>query len=107
MAEFVESCFLGEVPESPLIVLSNQTGINGASAILYPGVPKRVYEYAGKNYYILPSSIHELLIVPEDPHIFPENLREIVRDVNKNHIAAEEFLSNSIYYFDGNIITKI
>lgn len=105
--EFVESHFGEELPESPMIVLSNRTGIYGASAILYPGMPKRIYEYVGKNYYILPSSIHELLIVPGNEQIFPGNLKEIVRDVNTNHISAEEFLSDSIYYFDGNNITKI
>jgi len=107
LSEFVSHYLKEEVPESPLLVLSNESGLNGAAAILYPGIPKRIFEHIGKNYYLLPSSIHELLIVPEDETINPLNLQEIVREVNENHIEAEEFLSDNIYYFDGNIITKM
>lgn len=95
------------VPESPLLVLSNESGVNGASVLLYPGMPKYLYESIGKNYYLLPSSIHEFLIVPEEEGVFSVHLKEIVKEVNENHIAEEEFLSDSVYYFDGNIITKM
>lgn len=105
--DYVKDYVDGLMPESSLIILSNELGINGASALLYPEMPKKIYEYVGRNYYLLPSSIHEFLIVPDDQNIFPENLKEIVRDVNENHIAEEELLSDSIYYFDGNIITKM
>ena len=107
LSELVEDYLGTSVPKSPLIVLSNENGINGASAILYPQMPKRIYEYVGRNYYLLPSSIHEFLIVPENEMTDPQNLKEIVQDVNENHIAREELLSDSVYYFDGNIITKM
>lgn len=107
LADVLEQ-YIGELAvDSPLIVLSNETGVNGASAILYPQMPKRIYQYVGRNYYLLPSSIHEFLIMPEDKHILPEHLKEIVQDVNENHIAEEEILSDSVYYFDGEIITKM
>lgn len=107
LTDYVEDYVDGFMPESSLIILSNELGINGASALLYPEMPKKIFEYVGRNYYLLPSSIHEFLIVPDDRNIFPENLKEIVKDVNENHIAEEELLSDSIYYFDGNIITKM
>ena len=89
------------------MVLSNESGVNGAAVILYPDIPKYIFESIGKNYYILPSSIHEPLIVPEDEFINPSNLQAIVREVNEKHIEPEEFLSDNVYYFDGNIITKM
>lgn len=107
LTEFVSQYLNGDVPESPLLVLSNESGVNGAAAIIYPEVPQRIYEYVGKNYYLLPSSVHELLIVPDDGEVDSLSLREIVREVNQTHIEAEEYLSDDIYYFDGEIITKM
>ena len=107
LSDFISRYLPDHVPENPLLVLSNESGVNGAAAILYPGIPKYIFEQIGKNYYILPSSIHELLIVPEEETIDPLNLQEIVREVNESHILPEEYLSDSVYYFDGNIITKM
>ena len=92
---------------SNVYVLTNQSGTNGAAALLYPGIPRELYEMIGGNYYLLPSSVHEFLIVPEVQEMVAEELRVIVREVNATQLEREEFLSDDIYYFDGNIITKI
>ncbi len=107
LSDYLEGYMFGPVPESPLFMLSNENGINGASVLLYPEIPKRIFECVGKNYYLLPSSIHEFLIAPEEIHVNPAHLKEIVRDVNENHMIEEELLSDSIYYFNGNIITEM
>ena len=93
--------------ESPLWILTNVTGIYGASTILYPKMPKRLYEKLGCSYYLLPSSIHEFLIVPEGAGSYSENLRNIVCEVNETQIEEEEVLADSVYYFDGKNITKM
>lgn len=95
------------IPECPMLVLSNEMGINGAAAILYPGMPGKIYETIGKNYYLLPATIHEFLIIPEDEGIRPENLLAMLREVNETQVRKEEVLSDHLYYFDGNIITKM
>ena len=82
-------------------------GLNGAASLLYPEMPGKIYEHIRKKYYLLPSSIHEFLIVPKTPMINPDNLRRMVKEVNETQIAQEELLSDHIYYFDGNIITKM
>lgn len=107
MSDFLEAYFGETIDRCPLLVLSNETGINGASALLYPHMPKIIFESIGKNYYLLPSSIHELLIVPEEKSLIAGNLKEMVQDVNASHVAKEEYLSDSIYYFDGHTITKM
>ena len=98
----------GEVweEECPILVLTNETGVYGATAILYQEIPQLIYQEVGGNYYLLPSSIHEFLIVPEREDTVPGELRAIVREVNRTEIAKEEFLSDQIYYFNGEIITK-
>ena len=107
LSEYVEN-YTGEyVPDSELYILSNEMGLNGAAAILYPDVLKKIYDKIGGSYYLLPSSVHEFLIIRKECGNSPETLKRIVWDVNENHIAPEEYLSDSIYYFDGNIITKM
>ena len=99
---------MGEKFETGLMyILSNEAGVNGASVLLYPGIPGKIHKILKRNYYLLPSSIHEFLVVPEDPFISPENLKSIVREVNAAHLKEEELLSDQIYYFDGDIITKM
>ncbi len=97
----------GFAGESPLWVLTNVMGFNGASALLYPQMPKKLYEKLEKPYYLLPSSIHEFLIVEEETPISADHFKEIVQEVNATQVSPEEFLSDSIYYFDGKNITKM
>lgn len=89
------------------MVLSNETGINGAAALLYPKMPEYIYKTVGGNYYLLPSSVHEFLIVPEEKGINPSELIAIVREVNRTEIEKAEFLSDDVYYFNHDIITKM
>lgn len=107
LSEYVEELAGELIEESPLYILSNQMGLNGAVSLLYPGMPEKIYKRIGKSYYLLPSSVHEFLIVPKAELIEPENLLQIVREVNATQIREEELLSDHIYYFDGDIITKM
>ncbi len=107
LSDYVEKKMEEEAAECPLYILSNEAKTNGAAVILYPEIPRKIYEYLEGNYYLLPSSVHEFLVLPEDAGYRPKELKEIVCDVNENHITAEEFLSDSIYYFDGKVITKM
>ena len=43
-----------------------------------------------KDNYLLPSSIHEMIIVPKDGNISPKELGEMVRNVNETEVAREE-----------------
>lgn len=107
LADFAEKEGMEELAESPLYVLTNENGINGAGVILYPGIPEKIYAHVGGNYFLLPSSIHEFLIVPDFGEIHPWKLLTMLREINETQVEEEEVLSNHIYYFDGDIITKI
>ena len=107
LGEFIKN-YSGEMlEESSLYILTNRLGMNGSAALLYPEMPGKIYKYIKSSYYLLPSSIHEFLVVPEHELILPENLKEMVQEVNATQVSAEEFLSDHIYYFDGNIITEM
>ncbi len=101
--------FLGEDiindPETlnNLIVVTNKGQNNGAGAILYPGVLEDISEKYGVNLYILPASIHEVIVVPEKG--VPdeaEMLKAIVHEVNAGVLSREEFLSDNIYFYEKN-----
>lgn len=99
--------FFSELTDSPkgkddveMYVLSNVSNINGASALLYSGVLHNFAEEQNSNIYILPSSIHEVILVPDNGKISKESLREMVIDVNQSQVPIEEVLSNEVYYYD-------
>ncbi|MBR6382091.1 MAG: hypothetical protein IKS07_10535 [Lachnospiraceae bacterium] len=81
-------------------VLTNKNCYYGASAILYPGVVSKLSETVGGNLYIIPSSVNELLILRADPEVSPEYLGEMIREVNRTEVPAEEVLSDHLYFFD-------
>ena len=86
---------------STAFVVSNQEHFRGASALFYPGFMDQAVENIGGNFYILPSSIHEVLIVPDRLNMKTEELESIVRSVNLNTVEASERLSDHVYHYDG------
>ena len=84
----------------PMYVLTNRNKTFGASCILYEKVLQEFARRLDKNLYILPSSIHEVIIVTEDEIKEPLKLKEMVQEVNATQVAEEEVLSDSVYYFD-------
>lgn len=81
-------------------VITNSNGINGASVILYPDTLKTVGNVFGEDYYLLPSSIHEFLAIPEHAVGSEEELYEMVQEANEQFVSREEFLSGSVYWYE-------
>ena len=89
----------GEEEEESLYVLSNKLRSFGAASMLYDGILEKVGQKLGENYYILPSSIHEVIVVPESKSPVKQDLEEMVREINKTQVEEEEVLSDRVYYF--------
>ncbi len=92
-----------ELPEqigAGMYVLSTAEGVNGAAGILRTDLLQKFAERAEKDFYIIPSSIHEIILVPDFDRINLSELREMVLSVNTHQVAREEVLSNNIYFFD-------
>lgn len=85
--------------EMPMKVLSNQKRIHGAVCILYPGVLEEIAEKEG-NLYIIPSSIHEVILLPDNGKKSAEELKKMIHEVNATQVAPEDVLSDSLYYYD-------
>lgn len=83
-----------------LYVATNQKGTNGASVILYPNLLREFGNKIGESFYILPSSIHEVILVPESVGIDGNDFVEMVRDINRTVVAENEILSDNVYLYD-------
>ena len=83
-----------------IFVLSNSNKVNGASMLLCPTVMDMISEKVGKGFYLLPSSIHETLIVPDNPDMEVDSLASMVKEVNATEVSKEEQLSDHVYRYD-------
>lgn len=81
--------------------LSNESKINGAATLVNPEVQEMIAEKVGGDYYILPSSIHECLIVPMGGNMTYQELEAMVQEVNATQVQPEERLSDHVYQYDG------
>ena len=87
----------GEVCE--LFVISNAYFAGGAAVAFYPRVLECIGSALGRDLFVLPSSINEMIVVT-DTGQDPENLLSIVREVNRTQVAPEKVLSDAVYYYD-------
>jgi hypothetical protein len=82
-----------------MYILTNQKGINGASCLLYENVIRQFAGQMNTDLYILPSSIHEIILIPGEQSMKKEVFARMVEDVNRTQVAAEEVLSDHVYYY--------
>lgn len=84
-----------------LQILTNDLCINGATVIMYDSFMKEVYERLGGKFIILPSSVHEVLVVPLEDSVYIPYLQEVVESINQRFVAEDEILSDNVYMYDG------
>ena len=82
-----------------MYILTNRNQTYGASALFYPGLLEKVTEYLGGGFYILPSSVHEVILIPEAAGE-PGALRRMVQEVNRCEVPEDMILSDNVYYYD-------
>lgn len=92
---------LAEITDSsyPMFVLSNQRKMNGAACILYQDLLKDFSAKLDSDLFILPSSVHEVILVPAKDLSSVSEFNQMVQDVNRTQVADEEILADHIYYF--------
>lgn len=100
--EEVVEYMAGERFRQVFYVLTNDQGINGATCMLYPGVIASFAISIQNDLYVLPSSIHEVILVPDEEEISAELLHEMVKEANDTVVFDSEILSDSIYYYSRN-----
>ncbi len=88
-----------EENEMPLYILTNQEKLYGASAMLYPQVLSNFSRQISGDLYIIPSSIHEVLLLPASAVEGQQDLDRLVQEVNQEHLAPQDVLSDHVYYY--------
>ena len=106
MKTILEQMF-GEVPadlkdmDSRMIVLTTKNRIHGASAMFDNQLLSQLAQNLGnKDFYILPSSIHEIIAVPANDEVNARYLRSMVKEVNNTEVSKDQRLSYSVFYYD-------
>lgn len=85
--------------EEGMFVLTNKTKTNGASCILYDGVLSEFGDIIKSDFYIIPSSIHEVILVKDEEHIDKDELNNMVVSVNTNEVMDIDILSDHVYKY--------
>ncbi|HEX3076319.1 MAG TPA: DUF5688 family protein [Lachnospiraceae bacterium] len=88
-----------ETAQKRMYILSNQKGINGASCLLYKDVLTGFAKKLESDFYVFPSSIHEVILVLASDLRSSKEYSEMVREINRTQVAEDEVLSDNIYFF--------
>ena len=94
--------FAGSVddPQSPMWIATNESRFNGASAMAYGDFMDQATEKLEGSFYILPSSIHEVIMIPDSFGMKAEELKAMVTSINASEVRPEERLTDNVYHFD-------
>lgn len=88
-----------QTPSVPMYVLTNTVKLFGASCILYPQVLSDFAQKMQSDLYVIPSSIHEVLLIPAREEKDSRYFNHMIQDVNSSQVQDEEILSDHVYYF--------
>ncbi|MBQ2641876.1 MAG: hypothetical protein IJG15_07765 [Lachnospiraceae bacterium] len=84
--------------EGELYLLTNEGALYGASVILYPGILQEAASYIDGDYFVLPSSVHEVILLPDHGED-PRELLQIVREINHTQVSEEEVLIDGVFHY--------
>ncbi|SCY10881.1 DUF5688 family protein [Butyrivibrio sp. INlla14] len=87
-----EQMFVATVPD--------KTG--GAGVIAYPNFMEEAAEKVGGSYFVLPSSLHEVILVPDDGRMSASELENMVKEVNATQVDPQDKLTDHVYHYDAN-----
>lgn len=83
-----------------LYVLTNESRYLGAAGILSQRILQMCAEKVRGNFYLLPSSVHEMLVVPDEGTLTAEELLGMVKEVNRTQLSAEDYLCDAVFYYN-------
>ena len=99
-AEQMLEAMMPPMEDGKMYVLTNEQKLNGAAIVLNDKIMDLVAEKVGEDFYILPSSVHELLVIPRDAGMEISELEKMVCEVNATQVSVEERLSDHVYAYD-------
>ena len=82
-----------------LYLLSNEYLTEGAVLMTCKNLMDEIADFFGEDFYIIPSSIHEVLLFPLSRAPSKEELNRAIQEINRDHLEPEEYLSDHAYYY--------
>lgn len=92
---------------SMMYVASTANHMEGAAVIASREAMRDFYAKLGEPFYILPSSRHEVILLPDRCGLETADLAEMVKDVNRQVVDEKDVLSDHVYHFDGRQIERV
>ena len=83
-----------------LLLLSNSHFVYGASVMLYVDEMKRIAKVLEEDFYVIPSSVHEVLIMPKSKVDDIKEINDMIRSINDEHLISTDILSDRAYLYD-------
>ena len=89
-------------------ILTNKAKMYGAIGMLQTCILQEYMKrYNTEKLIIIPSSVHEVLLIPYEQGVDMEEMKALVKEVNATQLLPEEVLSDNVYIYDGNEIKII
>jgi len=85
---------------SPLFVATNDVMLHGASVIAYQDFMDQAAKQMDGNFYLLPSSLHEVILISDQEGLTPAELKQMVTDINGSEVHPEDRLTDNAYHYD-------
>ena len=85
---------------NPLYVISTESECYGAAVILYPGFLEKTADRLASDFFLLPSSLHEMILIKDDGNLKAEELIQMVKEINASEVRAEDKLTDSVYHYN-------
>ena len=96
----MDALYPGSPEDEQIFVASVPDKVHGAGVLAYQGFMDQAAERVGGDFFILPSSIHEILIVPDNGKMGLSDLENMVRDVNATQVDPVDKLTDNVYHYD-------
>lgn len=98
----------GDIDSACTLMIDGGHGF-GAVTLAYKGIAERIRERFGSGYYILPSSLHEVILIKDDGATNTDDLKRMVLEANLSVVEPHDVLSDSVFYFgdDGHGLRRV
>lgn len=83
-----------------MYVVTNKSKVYGAATMLNKKAMEEVYNHFIDDFYIIPSSVHEIIAIPKNDKLAVSYIKDMVKEVNQTQLSPEEVLSDSVYLYD-------
>lgn len=102
MREMMGDDFFAELVEADnmMYIATTPNKTMGAGVIAYPNFMEKAAETVNGDFYLLPSSLHEVILIPDNGERNTQTLESMVRDVNETQVLPEDRLSDNVYHYD-------